>query len=227
MNDLNNPFLGLLNGKLVSVDIETTGLDPEDSDILEVAAIVFHLDPGNVGVESFHCFLKHDVIRWNEDTFNFHMKNGYFDYAKSEKLKSVPRMDTESFERALVSFLAVNDVYDVSKPRGGSATAVGKNFGSFDLQFLNKLNYGSLKKRRLFKHRALDIGNLLWNPISDGTTLPSSEQCAERMGLSGAGITHRAMDDADMMVQLTRLAVGKWLKKNAMSDAALTDAAKT
>lgn len=208
MDMVTSPLKGLLPGVLVSIDIETTGLNAKEHDILEVAAICFKLDPNQTDVQRFHCFLKHPVLRWDPSTFEFHMKNDYFNYVRSEAVRDVPRMELETFERQFIGWLASCDAY-VPGQRGGGATAVGKNFGSFDLQFLNELNYGSFRERNAFKHRAVDLGNLLWNPISDGVTLPSSEKCAERMGHSAAQIRHRAMDDAEIMMEMCRKAISK------------------
>lgn len=199
--------MDMLRGKLVSVDIETTGLDPNKHSVLEVAAVVFHLDPENTLVDTFHAFIKHDVVHWDDSTFDFHMKNGYFDYRSSEAVRDVSRLHPGGFYEAFVAFLARSGAYDDTVTRGGGATAVGKNFASFDLQFLKRLDprfSHTPNRSELFKHRTVDIGNLVWNPLTDGVTLPESKLCAQRLGYSAAGVTHRALDDATIMMEMCR-----------------------
>lgn len=220
MNGVTGPNNLRLNDLILSVDIETSGTDPYNTDVLELAAIVSPLHPEMYPIDRFHCFFKHENVRWDESTREFHQKNGYFEYMDMMLRNSKPHYTPSEFITNFKSWTkrhgiwspkfvdAMNNVYD----KGTSITAVGKNFTSFDLQYLNNLPGVNFKEYRFFRHRAIDIGNLLWNPLIDGAILPSSEICMERGGVGKAGdYKHRAMDDAEMMLTLMKSCIKKWL----------------
>jgi DNA polymerase III epsilon subunit-like protein len=81
----------------------------------------------------------------------------------------------------------------------GKITVTGKNVGSFDSRFLERLkgwNSG------LFHHRILDPGSLYFQPLVDDA-LPSLDECAKRAGL-GKPVTHNALEDAQLVVEIVR-----------------------
>jgi hypothetical protein len=78
--------------------------------------------------------------------------------------------------------------------------AAGKNFGSFDKQFLERLP--GLKGWVKFKHRSIDPGNLFWRPQTD-KELPGSKTCMERAGIPGE-VAHTAVADAMAVIQMVR-----------------------
>jgi hypothetical protein len=57
--------------------------------------------------------------------------------------------------------------------------AAGKNFASFDRQFLNRLDW---RFKKLFHHRSLDPGSMFVNSSSDSVP-PSTEECGNRASL--------------------------------------------
>ena len=83
--------------------------------------------------------------------------------------------------------------------------AAGKNFASFDLQFLNQLP--GFRKFIRFKHRFLDPAMLWWDPdLDDGP--PDTKTCMERAGLAGE-VAHTAIEDALVVVKLIRAAIAQ------------------
>ena len=69
---------------------------------------------------------------------------------------------------------------------------LGKNFASFDLQFLKKTNIFNEVK---LSSRSADIGVLF--QMKDDETLPSMKTCMQRSGLDfPEGVTHDALQDA-------------------------------
>lgn len=76
----------------------------------------------------------------------------------------------------------------------------GKNFGTFDKLFLEKLPYW--KKLIKFRHKILDPAILCVDWEKDDS-LPSLLQCKERMEIPG-DITHNALEDAWDVVQILR-----------------------
>jgi hypothetical protein len=84
-----------------------------------------------------------------------------------------------------------------------SVQAAGKNFASFDMQFLNRLPYFPLHVK--FRHRVIDPAILFWNPAED-ERLPDSKTCYERAGYDNT-VAHTAVEDAKAVVWLVRQGV--------------------
>jgi len=88
-----------------------------------------------------------------------------------------------------------------------SVQAAGKNFASFDMQFLYRLpGFAGLVK---FRHRVLDPAILYWRPLQD-ERLPDSKTCYERAGIDGK-VAHTAVEDALAVVQLVRMGIKRLL----------------
>ena len=71
-------------------------------------------------------------------------------------------------------------------------TVCGKNFGSFDLQYLKTLPNWE-KAKFSFSGRILDPAPFYFNPILD-SQLPTLDECKKRAGISGK-ISHNALED--------------------------------
>jgi hypothetical protein len=80
----------------------------------------------------------------------------------------------------------------------GRIVAAGKNFASFDLQFLKRLWPGECG---MFHYRSLDPMMLFVRP--DDEEPPNTEECLKRAGLPST-VTHDAVDDARNVVALIR-----------------------
>lgn len=184
----------------VSIDIETTGLDPNNDQVLEIAAVIDD-NQGDIYMKPlFHCVVKHQRLHGSVAGIAFNSKL----IAKINSLELTPYhefLDWVEGERdwtdwktlvltpsqaaiALAAFLSVH--FD------GKATVAGKNFGSFDRCFLEALP-GFPKDK--FRHRYIDTGNLWWDPERDGFVLPDSDTVVERAGKTGK-TAHLALEDA-------------------------------
>ena len=75
----------------------------------------------------------------------------------------------------------------------------GKNFGSFDRLFLQKLPHFTEEIK--LRHRSLDPAILYWQPGDE--TLPGTELCYQRAGLEPVA-AHTAVEDALGVIQLVR-----------------------
>ena len=72
-----------------------------------------------------------------------------------------------------------------------SVQAAGKNFASFDMQFLNRIP--QFTKFVNFRHRVLDPAMLYWQ--AEDERLPDSKTCYERSGHDDT-VAHTALEDA-------------------------------
>lgn len=189
--------------KYVSIDIETTGLDPFQSQILEIGAVV---DPGD-GTSTdklpvFHCYIVHDIIFGQAYALSMHptilrriatQEEGYT-YLRPEEV-------APAFDR----FLAEN-YYESKGEEFGldkRVNAAGKNFAGFDLQFLKQLpEWDDFIQIR---HRVIDPAMLYWQP--GDTRLPDTKECKKRAGLTG-DVAHTAVEDAFDVVALVRMKMG-------------------
>lgn len=195
--------------KYVSIDIETTGLDPEKHQIIEFAAVV--ADTETIGpVEDRHycrllirhpkmdeltvgpyCAALHHNL-WKEhiaDLKNDPVSTGYLSHNLTGSIW-VHHLATE-FRR----WLTRQNVEQTINP-------AGKNFSGFDRQFLNRIpNARELK----FWHRTFDPASFFLN-IED-KELPDMDLCLKRAGID-AQTDHTALADARYVVRLCEIGLG-------------------
>lgn len=194
--------------KFVSIDIETTGLDSETCDIIEIGAVIDDwLDPLPLP-PTFHCYVQQDMYRGQPYALSLHPKifrriatkeDGYdYEYPKYAV-------------RRLGIWMRDNGAYtpDPDNPkREAQAVVAGKNFAMFDDRFLRKLpDFDSHVK---YHHRVLDPAMLYWNPLTD-TKPPGTEICMKRAGLDGE-VAHTALEDAIIVAKLIQIAVGRMVQ---------------
>lgn len=203
--------------KYVSIDIETTGLDPDQDQVLQVALVLEDIQQAAyVKVEdlpTFACLVWHP--RYIGDAYALGL-NG-------DILKAIASCDNNDPDGAEIRGRRL-PVYPAHSeyPREGGLTweeqackwlneqlgndgkklnAAGKNAAGFDLQFLK----GPLKER--FRHRVLDPGSMFWSRSLDTECLPSLADLKKRYNL-GDDVAHDAIDDARDVVRVIRKA---WL----------------
>lgn len=181
--------------RFLSIDLETTGLNSDRCQILEIGAVVGDLTSAPVEtLPSFHRYIRHDQVIG--EPFALAMN--------AEILRLIDdknRTDVVSPGKAVLDLLEFIHFHFGTEDR---PTAAGKNFASFDLNFLNRLPGWS---PRVFKHRSLDPAVFYWWPESD-TELPNTETCLQRAGLP-TGVKHRAVEDAMQVVELVRRGIGR------------------
>lgn len=174
--------------KYISIDIETTSLDPKHGQILEIAA-VYDYDstvPPDL-LPTFNSLVGcSDGIQG--DLAAIRMNAGLL----SEINENTPsiREVSEKFEKWLIS-LGID----------GSFYAAGKNFASFDGPWLKEHLTFPIK----WKHRVLDLGSLYLR--EDDSDIPNLNECLRRAGLAKS-CTHRALDDAMDVVKCIRRRYG-------------------
>jgi DNA polymerase III epsilon subunit-like protein len=178
----------------VSLDIETTGLNPENCQVLEIGAVV---DDGTTPVEdcpTFHCYVDHGLILGEP-------------YAVSMHPTILRRIAThEKGYTYLQPWEVATRFRDFLKEHGldpeiEKIVVAGKNYASFDARFLCKLT--NWDKHVRVHHRILDPAALYWQPEIDGVELPDTKTCMERASISGE-VAHTAVEDARVVALLIR-----------------------
>lgn len=221
--------------KYVSIDIETTGLDPEKNQILTIGAVIEDTSNPGVAVNDLPSF--HGAIHYEEligSPFALNMNKEIisrmvsYQTAKSNEAKAeienengIRFYKSEDIVEALFQFCCDNGLVPVDpdflnkqvKIVNGRSypiltsnmskvyiTAAGKNFGTFDLKFLERLP----RWKQVFRVRSriLDPAILFvdWKNDQD---LPGLSLCKERAGLDPL-VSHDAVDDARDVIELLR-----------------------
>jgi len=183
----------------VSIDLETTGLDHNTCQILEIGAIY---DNGVDFVDDlpiFHKYVYHPTYTGEPYALALNAKT-------LKRLSSISAADLQNkvcirpdeIAGCFAQWLALCG-WDCKV----ALTPAGKNFASFDKNFLDLLP--GWKETVKLNHRALDPAELYWRPYGD-ERLPGSQECMDRAGLKGT-VAHTAVEDAEMVVRLIRKGV--------------------
>lgn len=159
----------------VSIDLETTGLDPNNCQILEIGAVAQEL--GGNEIERFHSILKHDEVYGS--TFALNMNQRLLK-AISEGEGKEPREALDEFVKWVKKF----------KNSTNNVVVAGKNFAGFDKPFLMAVDG---RFRSMFHRRVLDPA-ILYIKFDDEVA-PDLATCLERAGLPNE-VTHNAVEDA-------------------------------
>ncbi|MHC4121626.1 MAG: 3'-5' exonuclease [Planctomycetota bacterium] len=175
-----------MNSKFVSVDIETTGLDPETCQTIEIGAVIADWNDPEAPTSEFHCYVLHP--QYKGDPYALSMHPHIFRSIARDEGRILP---AEHVMPELHEWLAEHFGHV------GPYTVAGKNFAGFDQKFLDKLPQGPGK---MFHHRVLDPGCMFWNPFVDEVP-PNQKTCLERAGIADE-VTHNALDDARQVVSL-------------------------
>lgn len=189
----------------ISIDIETTGLDPETCQVLEIAAV---LDRGLVPIEecpTFRVVLKHDKVFGQPYAMSMHKE-----LLREIALLKVPSPETYSLVdmstancicypgQAVPRFHSWLLAHGVPTDKG--FTPAGKNYAGFDKGFLEAC-VPKWKSDVKIKHRTIDPGSMFWQ--EDDEFLPDTATCYKRAGLPPE-VAHTALEDALGVVRLVR-----------------------
>ncbi len=189
--------------RFFTVDIETTGLDPHKHGVIEFAAIYADL----AGTFEPKCFQRLIIpINMTWDFYCLKLHAGLIQ--EIDRLAAVKDpLVLASLDQVAVQFknwmheecevpLSKKNIRLDDKLVLERVTAAGKNFGSFDLQFLL---HGSKEFETTFRHRALDPV-MLYTAPEDVIPLDLAG-CKLRAGLVPK-VAHRALQDCWDVVDL-------------------------
>jgi len=184
--------------KYVVIDIETSGIDPENNQILEFGAVIE--DSANpLPIEElpkFKCIVRHDsytgsafAINMNKRIFDILAKfEGAKNYEDGKKIAEEHNILTPG--AMCVSFL------NWVKENGidNTINIAGKNFAVFDKVFLEQLLTWREDITYLCERRYLDP-SMLYVDWKTDKKLPSLDECLKRAGINRQ-VTHDALQDA-------------------------------
>ena len=193
---LNEAFLPLPSPKLpyISIDIETTGLVPETCQILEFGAVFDNWTKPVRELPTFHRYIRRETIVGNP--FALAMNAEIIRRIASARADDPDFCTIQELSGQFVLWLRDECGWDLSQQR---ITPAGKNFASFDRQFLKLHGFDGF-----FHHRTLDPALLYW--LSEDEKLPDTKTCMMRAGLDGT-VAHTAVKDAQTVVWLVRLGI--------------------
>jgi oligoribonuclease (3'-5' exoribonuclease) len=178
----------------VSIDLETTGLDPENDQILEFGAVIEDWVSPIEQLPVFHRYVQWDRISGSPRALAMNAEILEMIANIIERKVTAPIVHPSQLIRHFTAFLLEHKVIE---REGKSFTAAGKNFAGFDRQFIKRLPGAN---RLYINHRAIDPAMLFWKP---GEAVPGTEQCAQLAGLDTT-LKHRAVDDAKRVIQMIR-----------------------
>jgi oligoribonuclease len=180
--------------KYLSLDIETTGLDPNHCNILELGAYVEDtaVYRDREELPFFHAYL--DLPVYTGEPYALAMNVRIFEtILKLRKSGSPMLMRPTVLVDTFSEFLYKNFGDEIPVP-------AGKNVAGFDIPFLATLPRWNDKIA--LKYRTMDPSMLFFNPLMD-VSPPSLAECKKRAKLP-EHVSHEALDDAWDVIQLFR-----------------------
>lgn len=189
--------------KYVSIDIETTGVDPVENDIIEFAAVIDDISNKKSisDLPRFHRYIK---------------KDGY--YACDAQAAAMHKEIFKKLSQDSDDCIYINDLMyafgnflqdnDITPNKYGKIilNVAGKNFGSFDYQFLKNKISKEHWNNICFRKRFIDPAILYYE--KGDFALPDLQTCIERYQKETQHIytwnSHNALDDALEVVKLIR-----------------------
>ena len=189
--------------RYVSLDLETTGLEPGINRVIEMAMVLEDTSKRTPvkDLPFFRCYVKHKAAYWDAYCLKLHR---HAPAMAAQNIEALPGLTEEgdfgsldgvpiySWDLATTRAIDWLASHGFTREKGKQATPAGKNFGAFDRLFLDE------ELRSVFNRRALDPGSLLvdWSK----TELQS---LAELLGREPA---HNALDDARDVITVLRRA---------------------
>ncbi len=193
----------------ISLDVETTGVNLDRSELLEIGWVV---DDGTSPVEeliSRNFIIARNTISYGE-FFALDMnarifkalKEGHPDIQLESFIARQLLMDMLHAAELAVEWDKFHGLFVEGKPNRKIQMA-GKNYSGFDGIFVNGLLVRTDRTKefaQLAQHRVMDVGPMYAHDFGYVPSLP--EICKKHM--NNAPVTHKAVEDAQLVVSLIR-----------------------
>lgn len=180
----------------ISIDLETTGLNPQTCQILQFGAVFDSFSRPLEKAPILNLLLAADT--YYGEPYALSMHSDIFKILAQKKLGSailrgreVQVIKSTNLVEVFVYWLT-NCGWPIPK-----IVCTGKNFATFDLRFLQQYDWDRVN----MSHRIIDVGTMYL--CQTDTEPPSTKECLGRAGLPET-ITHDAVDDALQVCQLIR-----------------------
>ncbi len=178
--------------KYLSIDIEATGLMPEDL-IIEFAAVPFCSKESKIEDKlTFHHYIKcpsFEELRPNLNPWVIDHNKKLIEKSHAEGIT------LESFREGLAAYLTSEKIINYFG-KNNQITLFGKSLSAIDLPFLSR-DLGHEFMRNHFQHRQLDLTSVAYQLI-DMNYIP--EECSSGTGLMKflkmGDVCHTALEDA-------------------------------
>lgn len=182
--------------KYVVIDIETTGIDPENNQILEIGAVIE--DTKNIlpieDVPKFKCIIRHSsytgsayAINMNSRIFNILANESI---AQEHNVLSVYQA-VENFKNWVIrEYFLLNPLATFAFPK--PINVAGKNFGVFDKLFLDR--FPTWNNTIKWNRRFIDPV-MFYVDWDNDESLPDLNTCLKRARIKRE-VTHNALEDA-------------------------------
>lgn len=180
----------------ISIDLETTGLNPGTCQILQFAAVSDSFSRPLDKAPILNLLLNADT--YSGEPYALSMHSEIFKLLAKQKL-GFTTLRGRGAQIIKSTNLIETFIYWLTNCGWPSQKIVcaGKNFATFDLQFLQRYGWD----RANMSHRVIDVGSLYL--CQTDIEPPSTEECLGRAGLPET-VTHDAVDDALQVCQLIR-----------------------
>jgi len=203
--------------RYVSIDLETSGLDPEKNQILEFGAILEDTDKclGFDEIPKFSCIIEHKEIVGQPIALNMNVRiinilSSLWMAKKEDRAAIRKKFNIIGKDELVSNFLNWLAPYFATKENSCEdlqlysydfvLNIAGKNYASFDGRFLEKIPVW--KEMVKYSHKIIDPATLYvdWNKDEN---LPSLDECLKRAGIEKT-VTHTAVEDAWDVIQVLR-----------------------
>ena len=185
----------------VSIDIETTGLDPDTCQTIQVGAVIDDWETPIDELPTFNCYVNHGIFKGEPYTLSMHA--AIFRLIAEAKIHHRQMYGDARIalpEQVAHHFKVWLEKNGIHMQPGVKILVAGKNFGAFDKGFLDRLP--GWKRTIRMKHRFIDPGNMFYIPGEDDGP-PDTKECLRRAGLP-PHVNHTAPEDAMDVVRLIR-----------------------
>ncbi len=190
-----------------SIDLETCGLDPKEDTVIEFGCIIEDTKKQLPfeSIPKFNVLLEHTKYTGTPYALALH-KTIFEDLEKKHK-STVPIIPSDLLGQYFYEWLKSQPEFAddfVNLPTSHfpiKLNVAGKNFGTFDMQFLENLK--GFKNWVWFKQRIIDPAVFYFNNDLD-MELPNLKNCKIRANCNEPEVAHRTLRDAMDVVELLR-----------------------
>ena len=196
--------------KYISIDLETTGLDENNCQILEFGAVLE--DTNNIlpleDLPRYHAYIKHPKGNISGNIYALNLNADIIKKLKNEKeLKDTYNyVKVDDLADDFLAWLKIQGMeiksttYNDKTNYHCTITVAGKNFASFDKKFLDKVP--DFKNKIRIRHRIIDPAVLFVDWKND-EALPTLDECNARIG-HNVPVQHTAVEDSIDVIRLLR-----------------------